>query len=60
MKTIKLEITEETADALAMLMKRFSWSDAQHVACTRYDAQRLIDAVSELQESLREAGFAHR
>jgi hypothetical protein len=60
MKQITIKLSEEDADAMAMLAKRFSWSDAERVACSRYPSQTMIDAIGALQEALRENGFAHR
>jgi len=57
---IHLILPEEQADALAEMVKRFSWGDAWQLAADEQEARLIIDAVITLQAALREQGFAPR
>lgn len=57
---IHLILPEEQADALAEMVKRFSWVDARQLAADEQEARLIIDAVITLQAALRGHGFAPR
>ncbi len=63
MTKIILDLPDEQAEALAQMVKRFTWDDAERFA-NRHDGGRERDAILEgtatLQRALAEAGFAPR
>jgi hypothetical protein len=63
MKRIILDLPDDQAEALAQMVKRFTWDDAERFA-NRHDGGRERDAILEgtaaLQRALAEAGFAPR
>ena len=59
-KNITINLTDEDAEILAMIVKRFSYSDAERLACSNYPADYLISAIIALQCALRDADHAPR
>jgi hypothetical protein len=63
MTKITLDLPDEQAEALAQMVKRFTWDDAERFA-NRHDGGRERDAILEgtaaLQRALAAAGFAPR
>jgi hypothetical protein len=63
MTKIILDLPDEQAEALAQMVKRFTWDDAKRFA-NRHDGGQERDAILEgtaaLQRALAEAGYAPR
>jgi hypothetical protein len=63
MKKIVLELPNDQAMALAQMVKRFTYDDADRLA-NPHDGGRerdaILDSTSTLQRALAEAGFAPR
>ena len=58
--TLELELNDETAMALALFIKRVSWSDLRDNAVTDREAWLMKEGVDKLQKALQEAGYAPR
>lgn len=59
-ETLDLELNDETAMALAMFIKRVSWSDLRDNAVTEREAWLMKEGIDKLQKALQEAGYAPR
>ena len=60
---VSLPLSDDQAEALAQLCKRFSYSDAERLSDppdSGFERDRMIDAVSVLRKELAERGFAPR
>jgi hypothetical protein len=61
--SIPLSLSEDQAEALAQLVKRFGWDDAERLS-DRFDGGRerdaMLEALRRLQNALAEASFAPR
>jgi hypothetical protein len=61
--TIRLavDLSEDQAEALAQMVKRFCWEDAERLA-NRFDGGRerehILEAIGRLERALADAGFA--
>ena len=60
---LRVELTEGQAEALAQLVKRFTYEDAERLA-NAHDGGRerdeMLEAVMSIQRQLAERGFAPR
>lgn len=56
--TVKTELTESQAMALAQFVKRLSWSEMRACAVDEDETYEIKDAVGILQKSLADAGFS--
>jgi hypothetical protein len=63
--TIRLavDLSEEQAEALAKMVRRFRWEDAERLA-NRFDGgrerERILEAIARLERALADAGVAPR
>lgn len=57
---VTVELTDPQAWALAQLVKRFGFDDAERLSVDRNEASVMIDAVVRLQQALDEAGYSPR
>ena len=58
--TLVLEVDDARAWALAQLVKRFGFDDAERLSVDRADAEMMIGAVIALQKALDKAGYSPR
>lgn len=60
MATITLEIRDEQAEALAQMVKRFCWQDAQRLAADDQETRAVLDGIATLRSALAREGYAPR
>lgn len=60
MVTIALDISDEQAEALAQMVKRFCWQDAQLLAVDDKETRAIIDGIVALRSALAREGYAPR
>lgn len=60
METIKVELNESQAIALAQFVKRAGWTEFRQCAVNDDEAYLISDAIAKLQTALAEQGFAPR
>jgi ABC-type phosphate/phosphonate transport system substrate-binding protein len=58
--TITVEMTPESAQALAQFMKRVGWSEMRQNAINDAEAYEMRDALLQVRKSLQEVGFDPR
>lgn len=58
--TLELQVTEQTAMALAQFVKRVGWQEFRQNAISDEEAYLIGDGVASLQRSLNNAGYAPR
>lgn len=58
--TVTVELTDAQALALAQLVKRFYYVDAEKLAVDQDETELMMAAVTRLQRALGEAGYAPR
>ncbi len=57
---IKLELTDDQAEALAQFVKRVGWSEFRACAVDDTEAHEIRAAVDQVMRALRDAGYAPR
>ena len=60
MVNINLPLTDQEAQDLAQLVKRFGFTDAKNNAVDEVEAQRMIDVIVKIQQALANVGFQPR
>ena len=57
---IKVELTDNQAEALAQFVKRVGWSEFRACAVDDAEAHEIRSAVDQVMRALRDAGYAPR
>ena len=60
MVTIALDLSDEQAEALAQMVKRFCWQDAQLLAVDDQETRAVLDGIAMLRSALAREGYAPR
>jgi len=60
MLILELEVTDEQAWALAQMVKRFGYTDAESLSASKPETDTMIQAVIELQKALDRVGISPR